>query len=125
MPETRLENGHGDARRRYVTALLAASLSLATVALVFFLGVPVYSGQRSEWKNPSPGSVGGPRVLIPLVIPIVIAAAPLLARKHGVRIAAAALLLIFCIIGAASVGLFYLPAALALIAAACISDTGQ
>ncbi len=146
MPEARLENGRSDARGRYVTALLAASLALATAALVFFLAVPAYSGERSELRNSSPGSertpgsnagtnlrrfalpsrtmleVNGPRALIPLMIPIVLAAAPLLARYHGVRIAAAALLLIFCFIGAASVGLFYLPAALAMIAASCISD---
>jgi hypothetical protein len=61
--------------------------------------------------------VNGPRILITLAIPIVLAVSPLAIRKHRRRVllAAGTLTLAFCILGALSIGWFYLPTALLLL----------
>jgi hypothetical protein len=75
--------------------------------------------------------VNGPVVLIPLAVPVLLTAAGLLvaliARGRWTRLAlvlaAAVLLLGFCVLTGFSIGLFYLPAALALLASAIIFST--
>jgi hypothetical protein len=54
-----------------------------------------------------------------LVIPIILALLPLAVRKHqrASFIVAGALSLAFCVVGAMSVGMFYLPSALLLLLA--------
>jgi hypothetical protein len=68
-------------------------------------------------------------VLVWLVVPVAIAVAPLgLLRTRvdlAARIVAAALLLAFSFVAGASVGLFYLPSALAMVAAAVVGRAGQ
>jgi hypothetical protein len=61
--------------------------------------------------------VNGPRILITLAIPIVLALSPLAFRRHRRRalLAAGTLTLGFCILGALSIGWFYLPTALLLL----------
>jgi len=66
--------------------------------------------------------MSGRRVLIPLVFPVIVAAAALFVRRRVVRLIAAPLLLGFCVLGVMSVGLFYFPAALVMAAAACMSE---
>jgi hypothetical protein len=68
-------------------------------------------------------------VLVWLVVPVAIAVAPLMLVRTRVdlaaRIVAAALLLAFSFVAGASVGLFYLPSALAMVAAAIVGRAGQ
>jgi hypothetical protein len=71
--------------------------------------------------------VNGPRILITLAIPIVVAVSPLAIRKHRRRalLAAGALTLAFCILGALSIGWFYLPTALLLLFAGAGTHAGS
>jgi hypothetical protein len=64
----------------------------------------------------------GASVLVPLLIPVAIAAlgvvAGWLTRPRPFRIASAGLLLAFVIVGLLSIGIFYLPSAIAMVVAA-------
>ncbi|HEU4642597.1 MAG TPA: hypothetical protein VFS44_09090 [Gemmatimonadaceae bacterium] len=111
----------------------------AAVAAYFLLG-PAYrwatsaihvSAEQAPTRVEATGTatllaVNGPRALIALLLPVLLTALPLLARRPATRRrlagAAAVLLGVFVLLGAASVGLFYLPAALALVLAAVASD---
>lgn len=67
--------------------------------------------------------VNGPRVLTVLALPVGIAGVGVLLAHFGLRKAlwlTAVLLLLFCLIGAFSIGLFYLPSAVALLVAAAL-----
>lgn len=109
-----------------------AALFWAVGAAAFFLFAPVYGTLRTSYSTEPDGrvvegpvvqghrtglDVNGPEVLIALTIPILIAAAPLAAAKarRGAQIVAGALLLVFSILGAASVGMLYVPSALLLL----------
>jgi hypothetical protein len=82
---------------------------------------------RSRTPQIVPESVGhatglqanGPQIAFVLAIPIVLALLPLGFRKHqrAVFLGAGALTLAFCVLGAMSVGMFYLPTALLLVLA--------
>jgi hypothetical protein len=64
--------------------------------------------------------VNGPRIVFALSIPIVLSLLPLAFRKQrrAALLGAGALALCFCILGALSIGMFYLPTALLLFVAA-------
>jgi hypothetical protein len=64
--------------------------------------------------------VNGPQILFVLSVPILLALFPLLFRRHrrAALFGAGALTLCFSILGALSVGVFYLPTALFLLLAA-------
>lgn len=81
--------------------VLAASAFAATVAVV------LASGQDTS-------DVRWPLVVAPLVAAALAVAVP----RRGVRTAAAIVLLAWCVLAAASVGLFFVPAALAAVVAA-------
>ncbi|HMF99845.1 MAG TPA: hypothetical protein VK560_01225 [Gemmatimonadaceae bacterium] len=106
----------------------------ATVVALFFLFGPTYGTSTSEYSVTTSGGqvaspqfeghatgleVNGPRVAFVLVIPIILALLPLAVRKHqrASFIIAGALSLAFCVVGAMSVGMFYLPSALLLLLA--------
>jgi hypothetical protein len=112
---------------------LIAALWATAVALFFLFG-PVYGTSTSEYsvtvsggQVASPERVGhttglqanGPQIAFVLAIPIVLALLPLAFRKHqrASFIGAGALTLAFCVVGAMSVGMFYLPTALLLVLA--------
>jgi hypothetical protein len=63
-------------------------------------------------------------VLVPLSVPVVLSALPLLARSPGTRrrlgLVGCVLLVTFSVVASLSIGMFYLPAAAALLAAALI-----
>ena len=94
---------------------------------VFFLFGPVYvSVSGSYGLNPARElhratkasatgfEVNGAGGFVPLAFPVVLAAAPLFARRSRrvIMLLTGTLLLAFCILAALSVGIFYLPAAL-------------
>jgi hypothetical protein len=125
------------ARRRSnrTTAWLAwGAFAWTVVAGAFMLLAPVgesvsVSSAAPTGADPSPEVVTtrstetlleneGPSVLVVLAVPVVLALAGAggpAARPR--RIGAGSLLLVFCLLGAMSVGLFYLPAAVLLLAA--------
>ena len=107
------------------TRLAALSLGLALAASTYLLVWPVYSGFHDHQPaNMTLVAVNGPSVLIPVMFPVLVAALPLLFRKQVVRVAAAILIGGFSLV-ALSIGLFYLPAAILMVLAACVADTGE
>ena len=106
----------------------------ATVVALFFLFGPTYGTSTSEYSVTASGGqvaspqferhatgleVNGPRVAFVLIIPIILALLPLAVRKHqrAAFLGAGALTLAFCVLGAMSVGMFFLPTALLLVLA--------
>jgi thiol:disulfide interchange protein len=65
------------------------------------------------------------RLLMPLAVPVALAGVPLAFRRtrwsRGALIVAGALLLVFVVLSLPSIGIFYLPATVAMIAAATAS----
>ncbi len=118
-------------RRGAIAAVLSLAFSL--VAAVALAVAPL--GSQQEAVVSSPGSTAtagrvehvsllqheGASVLVPLAVPIAIAAlgvvAGLFRRPRPVRAVAAGLLVVFVMLGAMSIGLFYLPSAVAMVVA--------
>ena len=124
------------ARRSKAPQILCLIAALwATAVALFFLFGPVYETSTSEYSvtvssgqvATSPERAGhatglqanGPQIAFVLVIPIVLALLPLAFRNHqrASFLGAGALTLAFCVVGAMSVGMFYLPTALLLVLA--------
>jgi hypothetical protein len=67
----------------------------------------------------------GAWVIVPVTFPVVIALLPVLVRKQAVRISATVIMWGFALIAGFSIGLFYLPAAIMMLLAACVGDSGR
>jgi hypothetical protein len=104
------------------------SFLLAVLALVLSLTLTMYKGQSSFQRSGEAGTVevrhetlsdvNGPMIRYILAMPVIIAGVPVLLRLRTVRIVSAVLLTGWVVIGAASVGLFFLPSAMTMILAA-------
>jgi hypothetical protein len=104
------------------------SFLLAVLASGLSLTLPVYHAQTSlqhsgeastvELRHETLSGVNGPAVRFLLAIPVIVSGVPILLRFRAVRIVSAVLLVGWVVIGAASVGLFYLPSAITMILAA-------
>jgi hypothetical protein len=106
--------------------LTAISFGLAAVAAVFLMVWPVYSG--FDGRRTTHGTlleVNGAWVIIPVMVPVVVAFLPVMFRKQAVRIVAAIIMLGFTVIGGFSIGLFYRPASIMMLLAACVDDSAQ
>jgi hypothetical protein len=109
------------------------SFLLAVLASVLCFVLPLYRGQSGLQRFGEPSrvqvrhatllSVNGPSIYYILVIPVIIAGVPLLLRCRTARIISALSLTGCVVIGAASIGLFYLPSAIAMILAASKKPT--
>ena len=107
------------------TRLTAVSLGLAGAASIFLLVGPVYSsfdGERSTRSTLL--QINGVWAVIPVMIPVLIALMPLIFRNQAVRIIAAIVMGAFALVSGFSIGLFYLPAGV-LMVAACVADSGR
>ena len=124
--------------RGLIAALITAALAIAASA--FFAFFPMTSTSLSSSVSVSPSGRQGPvstvvrhsshtllsqegsSVLIVLAIPIVLAFAAIAVsgthHRQGIRIVLACLLGVGCLLGAMTVGPFYLPAAAALVVCA-------
>jgi hypothetical protein len=106
----------------------------ATVVALFFLFGPVYGTSTTAYSVTARGGqvaspqfeghatgleVNGPPVAFVLVIPMILALLPLAVRRNqrASFIGAGVLSLAFCVVGAMSVGMFFLPSALLLLLA--------
>ena len=114
-------------------AIMGAIAWAVFVALLFLFG-PAYGTQRSSYDVAERGaqagattlsystglSVNGPDVIVPLAIPIILAIVPLFVKKtrRVLLLVSGSFMLLFCILGAASVGLLYTPTAFLLLVAA-------
>ena len=117
-----------------IFVLLAVAHVLSLAAGVFLALGPVYQGVSVSPSNPYTASttasliaVNGLRVLPLLLLPVVVTAAMLLTSIRGrewsgvgkvLLWVSAVLLLLFCVAGVYSIGVFYVPSALLVIAAA-------
>jgi hypothetical protein len=97
--------------------LAAAAFLLAAITSVALLIAPVYSGGHSGSATLMQVNGAG-RTLFGLAMPLGISAFGFL--SGGVRTAAAVLLVLFVFVAGGSIGLFYIPAALALALAAVL-----
>ena len=117
------------------TVLIAVAALWATGVALFLLLAPTYETAVVTYGPNTPPSeiartevrghataleVNGPQIVFALSIPILLALLPLTFRKQrrAALLGAGALTLCFCILGALSVGMFYLPTALLLFLAA-------
>jgi hypothetical protein len=108
---------------------LRLGVVLGLVPVLWFLFIPTY-GVRTETMaagGSSPSSttstatmleVVGPSVLIPLLLPLALLAVPVVgwraAKRRTITKLAAILLTVFVVLGSFTVGLFFIPSALAL-----------
>lgn len=119
---------------RIATRVASVSCALALAAVIFLLAFPAYSGARETvYANGAHShvtnratmvQVNGDWVLLPMLFPVLVAAVPLLLRTQPARIICTIVLFGFVIIAGFSIGLFYLPAALAMVVAACVAPLG-
>jgi hypothetical protein len=95
-------------------------------AAVFLLVWPVYSGfDGRHTTHRTLLEVNGAWVIIPVTFPVVVAFLPVLFRKQAARIIATIIMLGFTLISGFSIGLFYLPAAIMMLLAACVDDSAK
>jgi hypothetical protein len=91
--------------------LAAISFGLAVAVSGLLLVLPTYSGWSSEspfvQQHATLLQVNGPRALIALAIPVLIALVPVLLPTWWVRIVAGLILAAFVVVGGFSIGLFY------------------
>jgi hypothetical protein len=101
--------------------LTLLSLALAIAAALFLLVYPVYSGlNNSHPTRATLLEVNGQSAIIPVALPVVVALVPVLFPHRVIRIIAAVVLGAFALIGGFTIGLFYVPAAVAMVVAASI-----
>jgi hypothetical protein len=117
---------HRDSRD--VRQVLAVSLAIVASSVVLL--VPTYSqakvtaGGLEQVKHLTLLELIGPSILVPLLIPVVLTALPLLIRgraRASVSVVTTAALASFVLIGSASIGWFYAPALAAAVAAVIVS----
>jgi hypothetical protein len=106
------------------------AVSLAVVASLVLLVVPMYtqvnvtSGGPEQVSHPTLLETVGPSIFVPLLIPVALTALPLLIRgrvRTPVSVATTVALVVFVVIGSASIGWFYVPALAAAVAAVVFS----
>jgi hypothetical protein len=111
-----------------VSAYLLACPTVATVSesIAFGSGAPAAARERTAGSS-SLLETQGPQVALPLLIPILLAALPLLAWRPVARraLAAVAVALVgaFCVVSGLSVGMFYVPTLVILAGALLIESS--
>ena len=117
---------HRDSRD--VRQVLAISLAIVASSVLFMVPMhtqaKVTAGGLEQVKHLTLPELVGPSILVPLLIPMVLTALPLLTRgraRTSVSVVSTAALAGFVLIGSASIGWFYLPALTAAVAAVTVS----
>jgi hypothetical protein len=106
--------------------LTILSLGLAIAGAVFLLLYPTYSGfDGVRATRATLLEVNGQWVIVPVLLPVVVALVPVMFPHRVIRTIAAVVLGGFAAIGAFSIGLFYVPAVLAMVAAAGAGGSGS
>lgn len=118
--------------KRWAVAAFALALTASLVLLFAPLGTEVQAaaprpngssgmaGEDATVRHPSLLEIQGWSVAVPLSAPVLIAGAGVLATRHGSRrslVVIAFLLGAFVVLGALSIGVFYVPAAVAAVVA--------
>jgi hypothetical protein len=116
-------------RKVLISFLLAVLASVSSLVAPAYTGltvreIPVNGESSSPPKTETPvhpvrhatlAEVNGPGTYFLLTIPVAVAGMPLLVRSRAVRILSAVLITGWVVIGAASIGLFYIPSAIMMI----------
>lgn len=118
-----------------VYTILWVAIGWSLVATAYFIVVPVYSSRRATISTSAASATSetvgaklllqvNPRAAVVLAIPPLLSASPLFVRRRRARrsitFVAATLLSGLCVLGAMTIGLLFLPSALALWAAAIL-----
>jgi hypothetical protein len=106
--------------------LTAISFGLAVAAAVFLLIWPVYSGFNGE--RPTHATllqINGWWAVAPVIFPVLVSLIPLVVRRQAMRIVAAIVMGGFVFISGFSIGMFYLPAGILMLLAACVEDSAR
>ncbi len=118
-----------------VYTILWVAIGWSLVAAAYVIVVPVYSSRRvtisTSAASATSETVGAkrllqvdPRAAVVLAMPLLLSASPLVVRRRRARrsitFVAATLLSSLCVLGAMTIGLLFLPSALALWAAAIL-----
>jgi hypothetical protein len=121
-------------------ALVFAAQGWALGVTIYLAFVPIYEGveslreagmtaERITTAHRTLLEANGPGVLVPMLIPVVLTALPLLrfvsATRRRLEVISAMLLLVFVVVGALSIGLFYAPSAMAMLIAAALAASVQ
>jgi hypothetical protein len=108
------------------TRLAAASVGLALAAAIFLLMWPVYTGfDGVRATRATLLQINGSWAILPLAFPVIVALLPLVLRRQAIGIIAAVLIGAFSLLAGFTVGLFYVPAAVAMLLAACVADSAK
>jgi hypothetical protein len=106
----------------------AASLVLAIGAAIFVLVWPMYASfgmDGSVTRRATLLEVNGSWAVVPVLFPVALASMSLLFRRQAARVVAAVLMGAFALLGGMTIGFFYLPAAIAMVLAACVPNAGE
>lgn len=121
----------GRAATGWAVAALVWTLVIGTAWLVAPTGRSTSTSVSSDGTSVTESSTHtlleseGPSVVVLLAVPVVLAGLSVLARgSRRARFACGGALLFACLLAAASIGLPYLPAAVALMAAAALTPDG-
>jgi hypothetical protein len=87
---------------------------------------PIYTGfDGVHTTHATLLQVNGSWAILAVAFPVIIALLPLVFRKQAIRIIATLVVGAFSLIGGFTIGLFYIPSALAMLLAACVSDSAK
>jgi hypothetical protein len=97
-----------------------ASLIAAVLAALVEVFAPLYStcGSGAGCGSATSLSVNGTWILVVVSVPVVLALVPTVLRSRSARTVSAVLLWACCVVGLASVGMFFIPAAVLMTIAA-------
>ena len=122
-----------------VYTILWVAIGWSLVATAYFIVVPVYSSRPATISTSAASATSetvgakrllqvNPRAAVVLAMPLLLSASPLVVRRRRARrsitFVAATLLSGLCVLGAMTIGLLFLPSALALWAAAILDGPG-
>ncbi|UZX02136.1 hypothetical protein F8G81_05515 [Arthrobacter sp. CDRTa11] len=105
--------------RRIIALSLAAGASLVLLLFPVYSTMSLSNGAPDHVTASTMFDVMGPSILVPLLVPVVLAGLPLLVRRtaHALPVATTIALGIFTVISSATIGWFYVPALAAAVAA--------
>ena len=101
--------------RRWFLALLLGTAAVSAALLLLPLSAEQSTGRAARSRTLLAGE--GPAVILPLAVPVLVCAVPVLAparRRRAAALASAAFLAAGALLSVASVGLFYVPSAVLL-----------
>ena len=99
--------------RQVLAVLFAIMASLVLLLVPMYTQVKLTSGGPEQVSHTTLVETVGPSIFVPLLIPVALTALPLLTRGRArtpVSVATTVVLVVFVVIGSASIGWFYIPA---------------